>query len=134
FSPTVTFGQVGLITDPASSAYAASAAASVFRGGFAAGDTLSQLQTALGKIPFAAPNYYSAPNNYVAPKVTEWSLSIDHPITQHNVLAVTYNGNHGYDNSISNGFANGFLQLTNGTNKYYGTSFAGLPTAAPDPR
>jgi Carboxypeptidase regulatory-like domain len=134
FTPTVTFGEAGPATDPASSAYAAAAAANVFRGGFSAGDTLSQLQAALGKIPFSAPNYYSAPNNFVAPKVTEWSLSIEHPVTQHNVVALTYNGNHGYDNSLSNGFANAFLLLSNGTNKYYGTSFAGLPTAAPDPR
>ena len=134
FSPSVTFGEAGLATDPASSAYAAAAAASAFRTGFSAGDTLAQLQASLGKIPFAAPSYYSPPNNFVAPKVTEWSLSIEHPITQHNVLAVTYNGNHGFDNSLSNGYSNAFLLLTNGTNKYYGTSFAGLPTASPDPR
>ena len=58
--------------------------------GFSAGDTLTQLQTALGKIPFSAPSYYSAPNNFVAPKVTEWSLSIEHPVTHHDVLARTY--------------------------------------------
>ena len=74
FSPTVKFGEVGLPSDPASSAYAAAAAASVFRTGFSAGDTLTQLQTALGKIPFSAPSYYSPPNNFVAPKVTEWSF------------------------------------------------------------
>ncbi len=135
FTPTVTFGEAGLANDPASSAYAAAAAANVFRSGFAAGYTLSQLQTALGKIPFSAPNYYSPPNNFVAPKVTEWSLSVDHPLTQHDVLAVTYNGNHSFDNPLSNGFANAFLLLgANGQNKYYGTSFAGLPTSAPDPR
>ncbi len=134
FNANVKFGEVGLPTDTASSAYAAAAAAGVFRTGFSAGDTLTQLQSALGKIPFSAPSYYSAPNNFVAPKVTEWSLSIEHPVTHHDVLALTYAGNHGFDQSLSNGWANGFLQLTNGTNKYYGTSFAGLPTAAPDPR
>jgi hypothetical protein len=36
---------------------------------------------------------------------------------------------------MTNGFSNAFLLLaSNGQNKYYGTSFAGLPTAAPDPR
>jgi len=134
FSPSLAFGEAGLASDPASSAYAAAAAASAFRAGFSAGDTLSQLQATLGKIPFAAPPYYSPPNNFVAPKVTEWSLSIEHPLTQHNVLALTYNGNHGYDNSLSNGYANAFLLLTSGVNKYYGTSFGGLPTASPDQR
>ena len=135
FGASVAFGEVGLPSDPASSAYAAAAAANVFRGGFSAGDTLTQLQASLGKIPFAAPSYYSPPNNFVAPKVTEWSAEIERSIAAHDVLAVTYAGNHGYDQSMTNGFSNAFLLLaSNGQNKYYGTSFAGLPTAAPDPR
>jgi hypothetical protein len=53
----------------------------------------------------------------------------------HDVLAVSYVGNHGFDAALSNGWVNGYLLLgSNGLNKYYGTSFAGLPTAAPDPR
>jgi hypothetical protein len=134
FSAKVTFGEVGMPTDTASSAYAAQAAAGVFRTGFSAGDTLTQLQTALGKIPFSAPSYYSPPNNFVAPKVTEWSAELERQIDPHDVLALTYTGNHGYDLSLSNGYANAYLLLSNGTNKYYGTSFAGLPTAAPDSR
>ncbi len=134
FSANVKFGEVGLPSDPASSAYAAAAAAGVFRTGFSAGDTLTQLQTALGKIPFSAPSYYSPPNNFVAPKVTEWSFEAERSLTGHDVLAVTYTGNHGYDQPLSNTWANSFLLLTNGTNKYYGTNFGGLPTAAPDPR
>ncbi|HKE26985.1 MAG TPA: carboxypeptidase-like regulatory domain-containing protein [Bryobacteraceae bacterium] len=135
FGARVSFGEVGMPTDTASSAYAAAAAASVFRNGFSSGDTLAQLQTALGKIPFSAPSYYAPPNNFVAPKVTEWSFEIERQLDPHNVLALTYVGNHGYDMSMSNGYANAFLLLgSNGLNKYYGTSFAGLPTAAPDPR
>jgi hypothetical protein len=141
FSPTVSFGEVGMPTDPSSSAYAAYAAYNAFTTGFNAGDNLTQLQAALGKVPFSPPGYYSPPNNFVAPKVTEWSLAVEHPLTQHNVLAVTYTGNHGFNQSLSNGWANAFLcevsscaSLSGGVNKYYGTSFAGLPTAAPDPR
>jgi hypothetical protein len=141
FSPTVSFGEVGLPSDTASSAYAALAAHNIFTTGFAAGNNLTQLQTALGKIPFAAPGYYSPPNNFVAPKVTEWSFEVQRTLTPRNVLAVTYTGNHEFDASLSNGSANGFLcevsscaTLVNGVNKYYGTSFGGLPTVAPDPR
>ncbi len=108
FSASVAFGELGMPTDPNSSAYAAAAAASVFRTGFAAGDTLSQLQASLGKIPFAAPSYYSPPNNFVAPQVTEWSAEIERTITSHDVLAVTYAGNHGYNESMTNGFANAY--------------------------
>ena len=135
FSPSVKFGEVGLPSDPNSSAYAAYAAYNIFNSGFNQGYTLSQIQSALGKIPFSAPSYYSPPNNYVAPKTTEWSAQLERTLDQHDVLAVTYTGNHGYDQQISNGWANAFLLLgSNGLNKYYGTSFAGLPTAAPDPR
>jgi len=135
FSARVSFGQVGLITDPTSSAYAAQAAAGVFRSGFSQGDTLAQLQSALGKIPFSAPSYYSPPNDFVPPKVTEWSLEVERSVSNHDVLALTYTGNHGYDQAMSNTWSNSFLLLgSNGQNKYYGTSFAGLPTSAPDPR
>lgn len=135
FTPSVTFGQIGLPTDTSSSAYAALAAYNVFTSGFKAGYTLSQIQGALGKIPFSAPGFYSTPNSFVAPKTTEWSMEVERSLGAHDVLALTYTGNHGYDQSVINGFANGFLLLgANGTNKYYGTSFANLPTSAPDPR
>jgi len=134
YAPTVQFGEVGLPSDPASSAAAALSARNAFESGFAAGDTLTQLQAAVAPIHFAAPNYYSPPNNFVVPEVTEWSFGLEHGFTGHDVLALTYAGNHSYNQSLSNGFANGFLLLTNGTNKYYGTSFGGLPTSAPDPR
>ena len=48
---------------------------------------------------------------------------------------MTYTGNHGYDQPLEQCFANAFLLLAaTALNKYYGTSFGGLPTAAPDPR
>ncbi|MEI9972103.1 MAG: carboxypeptidase regulatory-like domain-containing protein [Ignavibacteriota bacterium] len=137
FSPSVTFGQIGVPTDPASSAYAAYAAYNIFTTQFGNGGTLTQIQNALGKIPFSAPSYYSPPNNFVSPKTTEWSVEVERTLDAHDVLAVTYAGNHGYDQPMSNTWSNAFLQTTNGVNKYYGTNFGGatpLPLAAPDPR
>jgi hypothetical protein len=134
FTPQVHFGTAGLNTDPASAAYGAAAAHTIFTSGFTAGDNLTQIQAALSPIAFSAPGYYSPPNNFVAPKTTEWSAELERSLGQHDVLAVTYTGNHGYDQAISNTSSNFFLLLTNGANKYYGTSFGGLPTAAPDPR
>jgi len=134
FTPSVTFGEAGPMSDPASSAYAGAAAYRTFTSGFSSGYTLAQIKAALGTIPFSAPSYYSPPNNFVAPKTTEWSVELERRLDAHDVLAVTYAGNHGYDQPISNTSANFFLALTNGVNKYYGTSFGGLPTAAPDPR
>jgi hypothetical protein len=144
FSPSVHFGEVGLPSDPNSAAYAAAAAYNIFTIGFGAGDNLTQIQSALGKIAFSAPGYYSPPNNFVSPKTTEWSAEIERTLSSHDVLAATYTGNHGYDQSITNSWSNTFLcevsscaSLANGVNKYYGTNFGGatpLPTVAPDPR
>jgi len=138
FTPSVTFGEAGPMNDPASSAYAGAAAYRIFTSQFAGGGTLAAIQAALGKIPFSAPSYYSPPNDFVAPKTTEWSAELERTLDQHDVLAVTYNGNHGYDQAVSNGWANAYLLLgSNGLNTYYGTNFGGstpLPTSAPDPR
>jgi hypothetical protein len=131
FSPSVTFGEVGLATDPNSSLAAAAASARVFESGFSQGYTLAQIQAALGKITFAKPSYYSPPNHFVAPKATEWSLEIEQPLTSHDVLVLTYAGNHGYDQALTNADANSFIGATS---IYAKTGFGGLPLAAPDPR
>jgi Carboxypeptidase regulatory-like domain len=135
YSPSVTFGEVGLPSDPASSAYAAIAGYNIFNSQFYAGGTLTQIKAALGKISFAAPSYYSPPQNYIVPKTLEWSMQLERTLGTHDVLAVSYVGNHPFDTALTNGWVNGFLLLgSNGLNQYYGTSFAGLPTSAPDPR
>ena len=38
----------------------------------------------------------------------EWSFEVEQPLTQRNVLAVTYSGNHGYDESYSNTSLNNY--------------------------
>ena len=138
FSASVHFGEVGLPTDTASSAYAGAAAHATFASGFAKGYDYTQMVAALAPIAYALPSYYSPPNSFVAPKTTEWSLELERTLDSHDVLAVTYTGNHGFDQSLSNTWSNSYLLLaSNGLNKYYGTDFGGatpLPTAAPDPR
>jgi hypothetical protein len=130
FSPSVTFGNVGPASDPTSSAYAAAAAFNTFEKSFGSGATLSQIQANLGKIAFGAPSYYSPPADFVPPKVTEWSLAIEHPINPRNVLSVTYAGNHGWNEPITNGTVDNFLQNP----AKFPTGYLGLPTTSPDPR
>jgi Carboxypeptidase regulatory-like domain/TonB dependent receptor len=130
YTPTALFGNVGLASDPASSAFAAASAANVFFPGFAAGDTLGQLQTALGKVPFAVFNYTQYPNNYVVPKEIEWSFEVQQSLTTHDVFAVTYTGNHGYDLLFGNSDANAYISIP----KNYPNGFGGLPLVEPDPR
>ncbi len=130
FTPNVTFGNVGLATDPNSSQAAAIASDQVFQTGFAQGYTLKQLQSALGKVPFSAPTFYATPSNFQTAKVLEWSFEIEQPLGVRNVLQITYSGNHGYDESILNQDANAYI----GTPSNYPNGFAGLTTAAPDAR
>ncbi len=129
FAPSVLFGQVGLPTDPNSSVSAAAASFVAFENGFKQGFTIAQIQAALGKIAFATPNYYSPPDHFSAPKILTWSFEVEQPLSTRNVLAVTYSGNHGYDEAVTNADANGFVRATN-----YPNGFHGLPTVAPDPR
>ncbi len=130
FSPAVLFGNIGLASDPNSAAYAAGAAANAFFTGFGAGDTYGQLQAALGKVPFSVFNYTQYPNNYLAPKEIEWSFEVQQQLTTHDVLAVTYTGNHGYDLLVTNADANAYISST----KTYPNGFAYLTTVEPDPR
>jgi hypothetical protein len=130
FSPVVNYGTVGLTANPGSSQAAAVASAQAFSSGFSQGYTLAQIQTALGNTKFALPSFYSPPQNFAAPKIIEWSFEVEQPLTTHNVVAVTYAGNHGYDESLSNADANSYIS---GTSRYP-NGFGGLPFAAPDPR
>jgi hypothetical protein len=130
FSPTVTFGDVATASDPNSSVAAANASFTAFESGFKQGFTLAQIQAAMGKIKFSPPGFYSTPNQFQAAKILEWNFEVEQPLTQHDVLAVTYTGNHGYDEPVLNDDANAFTLATN----LYPNGYGGFPTAAPDPR
>lgn len=132
FTPTVPSGTIGLAADPNSAAYSAAASAAAFETGFSQGYTLAQIQAALGKVKFTPPSYYSPPQLFKAPKVTEWSFEIQQELSAHNVLDVTYSGNHGYDQALSNYWPNFYL-TSSGLSNYPG-GYGGLPTAPLDPR
>jgi hypothetical protein len=131
FTPSVTFGTVGMPSDTGSSANTSYASNSVFQTGFSQGYTLSQIQAALKPISFGLPSFTSVPKDFAAPKYTEWSFGIERQISARNVFAVNYDGNHGYDiqESVNANMFTGSTGLTR-----YGGAFAGLPAAAPDPR
>ena len=131
FSPLVTFGNVALSNDPNSSQTAAIASSQAFQSGFAQGYTLSQLQSALGRVRFTPPSFYQTPQTFHTPKVLEWSFEIEQPLNAHNVVAATYSGNHGYSLTLTNPAANIFVA----TPSRYPNGFGGgVPAAPPDPR
>jgi hypothetical protein len=126
----VTFGNIGPAADPTSSAYAAAAAFTTFESSFSKGFTLSQIQAALGKIAFGAPSFTQPAADFIPPKVTEWSLAIEHPLNARNILSVTYSGNHGFNEPVTNGTLDNFLQNP----AKFPAGYLDLPLASPDPR
>jgi hypothetical protein len=125
FSPKVTNGIVGLTATAETSQAAAVASDLAFQAGFSQGDTLNQLKAAVpAGVTFSTPTLYVNPNNYHTIKTLEWSLELEQPLTRHDVASISYAGNHGYDEPLSNTAANGWA--ANG--------YGGLPTAIPDPR
>ena len=132
FAPSgLTFGNVGVITDPTSSAYTAQLSANAFQTGFNSGNTLAQIQAAVKPATFSTPSITSFPNTYLAPKTLEWSFELQQEINSHNMLTVSYVGNHGYDLAETVN-ANMFASAT--SIKNYGVLYGGLPGAAPDGR
>ncbi|MBB6145052.1 hypothetical protein HNQ77_003008 [Silvibacterium bohemicum] len=125
FAPKVTNGIVGLSPTAGTSQATAAASNAAFQAGFSAGDTLNQLKAAVpAGVTFSTPTLYVNPDNYHTIKTLEWSLEVEQPLTRHDVATISYAGNHGYDEPLSNTGANGWA--TNG--------YGGLPTGIPDPR
>jgi hypothetical protein len=129
FTPSVTFGNIGLASTPGTSQAAAVASFQTFESSFNKGFTLSQIKAALGNISFASPNYFQPQDTFKPPQVFEWSLEIEHPLTLHNVLAVTYSGNHGRYEPVNNTTLNNYIN-----NSKLPAGFLGLPSVQPDPR
>jgi hypothetical protein len=132
FAPSgLTFGTIGLATDPTSSAYSAQASANAFFNGFAAGDTLAQIKSAVAPAAFSIPSIVAGPPTFRAPKDIEWSFEIEHQLTSHNLITLTYVGNHGYDlqEDVNANMYTGASGVTR-----YGGGYGGLPTAPADAR
>ena len=90
FAPSgLTFGTVGFITDPTSSAYTALLSANAFQSGFGAGYTLTQLQNAVKPASFSTPSISSFPNTFLAPHTVEWSFEIQQALNTHNIIDVS---------------------------------------------
>ncbi len=132
FAPSgLTFGTVGIITDPTSSAYTAQVSANAFESGFNSGFTLAQIQSAVKPATFSTPSIASFPSTFLAPHTLEWSFEIQQQLTPHNMFTVSYVANHGYDLQES---VNANMYASATSTKNYGGPYGGLPAAAPDGR
>jgi hypothetical protein len=124
-------GTVSLASDPTSSAYIAQASANAFQAGFNAGDTLSQIQTAVKPATFSTPSITSFPSTYHQPHDIEWSFEIQQELSAHDSFTVSYVGNHGYDLAET---VNANEYAGSNSTKFFGGPFGGLPTAPADSR
>jgi hypothetical protein len=132
FAPSgLTFGTVGFITDPTSSAYTAQLSANAFQSGFNSGATLAQIQTLVKPATFSTPSITSFPSTYLAPHTLEWSFEIQQEISAHNSLTVSYVGNHGWDLAET---VNANMYASSTSTKNYGVFYGGLPSAPADAR
>jgi outer membrane receptor protein involved in Fe transport len=123
FNTNVFTGEVGPASDPNSAATQAQNEFNAFKTGFFGGQTLAQLSNAVPG--FGSFSYFSIPQHFGTPEYAEWSFEVEQRIGQKNAFVVTYSGNHGYNLLVQNGFPNAAS---------LGGSFAGLPSAQPDPR
>ncbi len=132
FAPSgLTFGTVGFITDPTSSAYTAQVSANAFQAGFSSGFTLAQIQNAVKPASFSTPSISSFPSTFLAPHTLEWSFEIQQELNAHNMLTVSYVANHGYDLQET---VNANMYASSTSTKNYGVLYGGLPGAPADPR
>ena len=132
FAPSgLTFGNVGVPSDTASSANIAQTSANAFESGFNAGYTLAQIKAAVLPATFSTPAISSFPTPFKAPKDMEWSFEIEQQLTPHNVFVLSYVGNHGYDLQES---VNANMYASSTSISKYGFYYGGLPSAPADPR
>jgi hypothetical protein len=90
--------------------------------GFAAGQTLAQIEAS--NPFFVVPSFTNAARRIIAPQYQEWNLELQHGFGRATTLSLNYVGNHGVHEAVQNP----------GLNAFGGTAFAGLPTAPLDPR
>jgi hypothetical protein len=113
-------GLAALSPDVAGNQAALAAAANAsFVTGFAAGETLQQLQA--GNPTFIVPSFYNASRRITAPQYQEWNLELQQGFGSRTTLSLNYVGNHGVHEAVQNPGLNAF-------------GFGTLPAVVPDER
>ena len=105
-------------TDGNQAALASQANAS-FLQGFAAGQTLAEIQA--GNPLFVVPSFTNATRRIIAPQYQEWNLEVQHAFGLATTVSLNYVGNHGVHEAVQNPGLNAF-------------GFGSLPATATDPR
>lgn len=102
---------------PGSGSEAVINANKAFQAAYAGGGTFNSISAAVPG--FVAPAFTSADRSIKYPTYEEFSLAVEQQLTKTTVLSVSYIGNHGYHEPVSNDNINAY-------------GFPGLPDAAPN--
>jgi hypothetical protein len=131
---------------PGDEASLASASNAAFVTGFNSGSNISQIEAALPTgVPFSPPTIVNAAHRIKYPTYYEWNLQVQRAIDNKMSFTVGYVGNHGSDLAMFNPGVNAFCNSSVSQTPFQPglppctgalgiSSFAGLPTAPPDPR
>jgi hypothetical protein len=116
----------------------AAAANSATVGGFYAGESVQQINTALtnANVPFTPPSigaYF--PSTFKVPEYVEYSLQIQRQISRQDAIIITYAGNYGYDGVLINPYVNASDEsFSNATGTWGNGGSLGLGVTPADPR
>lgn len=104
-------------TLPGSGSEAVNNANKAFQAAYAGGGSFNSISATVPG--FVAPAFTSTTHSIKYPTYEEWSLAIEHQLTKTAALSVSYVGNHGYHEPVSNDNINAY-------------GFPGLPDNAPN--
>jgi hypothetical protein len=105
---------------PGSAAQAVTESNATFQTDYRSGGSYTSMKAAVPG--FVVPTFHSIDRNMRYPSYLEYSLTVEHQFPRTIVLSVSYVGNHGYHELVSNDNINA-----------YSPTFAGLPTVPPSP-
>ena len=121
YSATIVSGNVGSSLVPGTAAANALASFKGVEAGINTGASSSSLMTTIPS--YAPPTFTVGPQEFKNPTYLEFNLQVQHQFTKSDAVIVSYAGNTGYDEIVTNGAVNAKSP----------TGFGGLPIAQPDP-
>jgi len=102
-----------------------------FLNGFAAGQTLAEIQASVPG--FTPPGIFTSAAKTKVPQYQKWSLEIQKGFGSHDSISIGYYGNHGIHETIVDPSLNASCDPTDAGGNCFGF-ISNLPTVAPDPR
>ena len=129
---------------PGSAQTATTSSNTAFLSGFSSGLNIGQIESGPGGSLFSPPTFTNSANKIRYPTYQEWNLEVEQAIGSKMSFSINYVGNHGSDLAVLNPGLNAYCNagpvafqpagVTPCLSSLGVSSFAGLPTAPPDPR